>query len=333
MTNITQTSFSSAVKTQFERRLLMRAVPRLVHGRFGIKAKLNKYGSLEWRKYGSLSAVTTALTEGTTPAEQPAPSITSVTATPLFYGAWIGHSDEIDFTAFDPFVSEVSGILGEQAGVSADTLIRNYLTDGATKDYSGNVAGRSSLDSPTHDVTYLDFIKQIAQLEADNAMPVEGDKYPVVCHPHDWATLMADPTFVNLFVRESPSPLRSGLVGSVLRANIYLTSNSRKYVDGGVSGDDVYSMLFIGKESIGVSGIAGVSPNVVDGGGQGFTNNTGAGERVAPVELIVKGLGSAGADDPLNQRGTIAWKFSLDVDVLNATWLRDLEHTNMFAAD
>ena len=65
-----------------------------------------------------------------------APAI--VTATPSFYGAWIGYSDELDYTSFDPFVSEVSGILGEQAGVSADTLVRNVITDGATKDYSGN---------------------------------------------------------------------------------------------------------------------------------------------------------------------------------------------------
>lgn len=335
MTTITQTAFSAAIKTQFEKRLLTRALPRLVHGKFGLKAKLSKYGSLEWRKYGSLSAVTTAVTEATTPAEQAAPSITQVTATPLFYGAWIGYSDEVDFTIFDPFVSEVSGILGEQAGVSADTLIRNFLTDGATKDYSGNVAGRTSVDSPTTDVTYADFIKQIAYLEGANAMPSEGDSYAVVIHPYTWATLMQDPTFVNLLVRESPSAIRTGLVGRLLRANIYISSNSRVYTDGGVSNDDVYSMLFIGKESYGVTGIAGITPDTMDSGGSGgaFMNNTGQGQRIKPVELIVKALGSAGADDPLNMRGTIGWKFALDVDVLNSAWLRDLEHSNAFSAD
>jgi N4-gp56 family major capsid protein len=148
----------------------MRAVPRLVHGRFGIKARLTKYGSLEWRKYGSLSTVLSALTEGTSPTEQSAPSITQITATPLFYGAWIGYTDEIDYTIYDPMVSEVSGILGEQAGVSADTLIRNALTDGATKD-SGAATSRVTLDAPGHDVTYADFVKQVAALEAGNALP------------------------------------------------------------------------------------------------------------------------------------------------------------------
>jgi hypothetical protein len=41
-------------------------------------------------KYGSLSAVTTALTEGSAPSEQPNPSLTLIQATPLWYGAWIG---------------------------------------------------------------------------------------------------------------------------------------------------------------------------------------------------------------------------------------------------
>ena len=61
MTNLTQTTLSDAVKTQYERRLLTRAVPRLVHGRNGIQARLNKFGSYELRKYGSLSAITSAL--------------------------------------------------------------------------------------------------------------------------------------------------------------------------------------------------------------------------------------------------------------------------------
>src|SRR5512135_222028 len=138
MANLTQTSLSGAVKTMYETRLLTRAVPRLVHGRWGMIGRLNKYGAYELRKYGSLSAVTTALTEGTTPTEQSAMSLTLVTLTPLFYGAYISHTDELEMTIYDPLISEVSAILGEQAGVSVDTLIRDILTANATKDYSAD---------------------------------------------------------------------------------------------------------------------------------------------------------------------------------------------------
>lgn len=334
MANIVQGNFSDAIKTQYEKRLLIRAVPRLIHGRFGTRARVSKAGTLEWRKYGALANMTTPLVEGSTPAEQAAPSLTLLTATPLFYGAWIGYSDELDMTAFDPIVSEVVGILGEQAGVSMDTLVRNDLTAGATKDYSGNQTARGNLDAPQHDVTYADFVKQVAALEAANARPVSGELYTVIIHPYTWATLMQDPTFVNLFQREQPSPLRKGFVGTILRCEVFVTANSRSYANGGVGGTtDVYSMLFIAAESYGVAGIAGLEVKNVDGGGVTGQNLTGAGKRAQVAEVIMKSLGSAGADDPLNQRGTVAWKTSLDVTILNAVWVRDLEHTNAFSDD
>lgn len=332
MTNLTQTALSDAIKTEYERRLLTRALPRLVHGRWAIMARLNKYGSYELRKYGSLSAVTTALTEGTTPAEQAAMSLTLTTVTPAFYGAWIGHSDELEMTVFDPLLSEVSSILGEQAGLSADTLIRNTLTDGATKDYSGGVSARASLDSPLHDLEYSDIVKQIAALEADNALPADGEDFIVIMHPHDFATLMQDPTFVNLFTNEiGDSPIRSGYMGRLLRCKIFISSNSREYADGGVANDDVYSMLFIGKESYGIVGMGNITPNVVDMAPE--REYTMTGKAVKPVEIIAKQLGSAGAADPINQRATVAWKMALATTVLNSAWVRDLEHVNAFSAE
>lgn len=331
MANLTQTQLSDAIKTMYERRLLTRAVPRLIHGRWGMTARLNKFGSYELRKYGSLAAVTSALTEGTTPTEQSAPSLTLTTITPLFYGSWLGHTDELEMTIFDPLISEMSSILGEQAGVSADTLIRNTITAGATKDYANGKASRGTLDAPADDVTYADFIRQVAALEAADAMPVDGENFICVMHPHSWATLMQDPVFVNLFSNEvSNSPIRSGYVGRILRCNIYVTSNAREYADEGVgSTTDVYSMLFIGREAYGYVGMAGITPSIVDSGGVTAGNLTG--KSVRPVEIIVKQLGSAGADDPLNQRATVGWKMSLATAITNAVWIRDLEHTNAFS--
>lgn len=336
MANNTQTTLASAVKTQYEKRLLTRALPRLIHGRWGLKARLNKMGAYELRKYGALSAVSAALSEGATPAEQSAISLTLVTVTPSFYGAWIGYTDEIDMTAFDPIVSEFSAILGEQAGLSADTLIRNALTDGATKDYAGSATSRATVDAPAHFLTYADFIKQVAALEADNAMPVDGEDFVCIMHSFTWATLMQDPTFVNLFIDESggdSNPLRSGYVGRILRCKIYVSSNSRKYVDEGVgSTTDVYSMLFIAREAYGTVGISATTPNLdLDSANPMSTNMTG--QNVKPVEVIVKPLGSAGADDPLNQRATVGWKMSLGEAVTNSAWIRDLEHANVASDD
>jgi len=49
MSNLVQSAFSDAIKTQYEKRLQIRALPRLVHGRWGTEARLNKVGSYELR--------------------------------------------------------------------------------------------------------------------------------------------------------------------------------------------------------------------------------------------------------------------------------------------
>lgn len=336
MANNTQTTLEDAIKTQYERRLLTRALPRLIHGRWGTTARLNKVGAYELRKYGGLSAVTSALVEGATPAEQSAISVTVVTITPAFYGAWLGYTDELDMTAFDPIVSEFSSILGEQCGLSADTLLRNDMTDGATKDYSGSATSRATLDAPAHNLGYADFIKQVAELEAANALPVEGDSFVVIIPAMTWASLMQDPVFVNLFIEAGESgdsnPLRSGYVGKILRCHVYVSSNAREYANEGVgSTTDVYSMLFIAREAYGYVGMAGTFPQIVDN--QPDSAYTMTGQNVKPVQVILKQLGSAGADDPLNQRATIGWKMSLGDAITNSAWIRDLEHTNVASDD
>ncbi len=330
MANLNQTTLSDAVKTMYEKRLLTRAIPRLVHGRWAMKARLNKYGSYELRRYSSLSAVTTALTEGTTPSEQTQPTITVITSTPSWYGSWIGYTDELDMTNYDPVVSETASILGEQCGLSADTLVRNTLVASATIDWSNGAAARTSLTYPGHEISYIDVVKQIAQLEAQSALPVDGDDFVMIIHPHTWTSLMSDSTFVNLFTEDSPdSALRSGYVGRIMRCKVFVSSNVREWADGGSGTTDVYSALFIGYESYGCVGIANTSPDSVDSGPANGKPLTG--QKVKPVEIIMKALGSAGADDPLNQRGTVAWKMTLDTQILNANWIRSLEHTNVFS--
>lgn len=334
-TNLNQTSLANSIKAQYEKRLLIRARPRYVHGRWARKANINKFGSYELRRYESMSAITSALSENVTPAEQSAPTLTLVTLTPLFYGAWIGYGDEIEMTTYDPLVSEVSGILGEQAGLSADTLIRNDLTANASKRFSGGAANRAALDYPNHVISYSDVVDAYAQLMAQNALPMEGEYFIVLIHPHTYASLMKDPTFVNAFqkanegvgAKANPMP---GYLGEFLTCKFFISSNVREYADGGVGTDDVYSMLFIGREAFGTAGFGGTLPNDVDSGGAGAGNNTG--QSVKPVEIIAKQLGSAGSDDPLNQRATLGWKMTLDTQILNSNFILDLEHVNEFSA-
>lgn len=70
----------------------------------------------------------------------------------------------------------------------------------------------------------------------------------------------------------------------------WTTTNTLKIVPSGGSsnGDEVHATLIYGRDAYGI----------VQLGGRGTPN----------IQTIVKAPGSSGSDDPLNQRGTIAWK-------------------------
>lgn len=332
MSDINVTTLSDAVKTAYEMRLLTRAIPRYVHGRWAMRARISKRGTYELRKYGSLSAVSAALGEGVTPAETASPAPTLITMTPAFYGAWMGFTELAELQVIDPIISEMSSILGEQAGLTADTLVRNELNGSATIDYSGGQSAVGTLESPAHDISYVDIIKQYAALEASSALPIDGEDFIVILHPHSYASLMLDPTFVNMMIKEAPeTALRNGYIGRLLRMKIYVSSNAYEWANVGVgSTTDVYSALFIAKESYGILGLTGIEePKDVDS--QGPDGRPLTGQKINPVEIILKQVGSAGAADPLNQRGSLAWKMTLTTEVLNADWIRCLKHTNYFS--
>ena len=326
------TNLSDAIKTLYERRLLTRALPRLIHGRFGQQARWKGYGSYEVRRWESLDLVTGTLAEGNDPSENASPSITVITITPSWYGAYVEYTDQLTLTNFDPAVSEISGLLGEQAGLSIDTLIRNDLTDNATTDFAGGATARGNVDNTNDVIAYVDFVQNVAALEANNAMPVDGPYYVAICHPHTWATLMQDSTFVTLFTREGGEPIRSGFLGIILNVKIYVSSNARIYGSAGTGSIDVYDMLFIAKEAYTVAGLAGLFPNLsVDSGAQQLRGGmTAKNKQVNVVDLIVKDLGETGFD-PLNRRGTVGWKVTNANQVLNNNFLRNLEHANDFS--
>ncbi len=325
MAKANASGLSDAVKTLYERRLLSRALPRLVHGKHLTSARLNQYGAYEMRKYSGLSAVTSSLTEGNTPNESASPTVTTYTLTPSWYGSWLGFTDKLLMTAYDPVLSEFSSILGEQAGLSVDTLIRDVIVADATAAYAGGATSTATVDSTNDKIAFSDFISQVANLDNKNAMPIEGNSYWVVMHPFTWLTLMQDSMFATLITREGGDAYRRGEMGSLLRCKIYVTSNAYVNSSAGYGSIDVYYTLFMGAEVLFGAGIAALTPNYsLDAGGGELATQTGKAQ-ARPVELIINDLGEIGFD-PLKQRGTIGWKLTHVADTTNGDWERALQH-------
>ena len=330
-TNINTTSMADTIFTKYEQRLLPRALPRLVHGKWGRVATFDKFGDYSLRRFENLSAVTSALGEGSTPAEGDAPTISTITLEPEYYGSYVQLTDAVEVKSFDPILSEISSLLGEQVGLSIDTLCRNALISGATAAYSGGVSAASSLSYPDHVVTYKDIVTQISALMAANAIHAENGKFMVIIHPHTFATLMQDDVFVNLFTQETDaSAIRSGKMGTLMQCDFYISSNAYELADGGSGTDDIYSALFIGNDAFATAGFTGLMASMTDSGS--VDEYTMTGKQVKPVQIIIKEMGSSGTNDPLNQRGTAGWKATLDIEILKSAWIRSLMHVNEFSA-
>jgi len=330
MAGFNATDLTNAIMTLDEKRLLTRAAPRLIHGRWAEVAEYKGFNIYSMRRYATLSAATNALVEGSTPGEIAATNPTTVTITPAAYGSWMGFTDRHDLTSYDPVISVMSGLLGDQCGLTVDTIIRNTMTSNATADYSGAATARTELDLMNDKVAFVDWIQNYVELLAANARKVDSF-YKCIIHPYTLEAFFTDPTFNAFITKSAPESMRNGLLGIILDCELYISSNARVYVDGGQnSTEDVYTMLFIGAESYGVAGFMGHVPNLnVDGGG--VENVIGlTGTEVKPVALMIYDLGEQGFD-PLKQRGTVGWKVYHGESVLNANWIRVLEHLNSFS--
>ena len=182
---------SPEMKTFYDKTLLMDAKPKLVHMQFGQKRPIPKGNgkTIEFRKFSSLPKATTPLTEGVTP-EGSNLNVTAITATVNQYGDYICQSDVLELTAIDNTIVEATKILGNQAGLTLDTIVRNELVGGTNVIYAPKIAdgvespvtSRANLDATaklTPDVVF----KAVTQLRAMNAPTINGD-YIAIIHPH-----------------------------------------------------------------------------------------------------------------------------------------------------
>src|ERR1043165_8012354 len=99
MPNTTTNEVGHAINNFYDRSFLRRAYPLFVHTRWGQVRDIPQNGTniIKFRRYTNLSAATTALTEGTTPAGSQLAK-TDITATVAQYGDYVTLTDWLDLT-------------------------------------------------------------------------------------------------------------------------------------------------------------------------------------------------------------------------------------------
>lgn len=297
-------TLSPTIQTYYDKKLIARLLPNWVHGQFGQKRPIPKMGgkTIDFRKFSSLSAATTALTEGVTPSGN-AITITNITATPSQYGDFVEVSDILDMVAIDPVVDEMTDVLGEQASDTLDQIVRDILVAGTNVQYAAGRAGRASVAAGDN-LTVDEVRKAVRTLRRNNAKPFEDGHYVAIIEPGAEYDLQGDADWTDIVKYGDPQRTYKGEIGKIYGVRFVVTSNAKKFTGAGAASIDVYASIFLGKDAYGIVDVAG----------------SGA------VQTIVKPHGSAGTADPLNQRATVGWKAYFTAKILQQAAMLRVEH-------
>lgn len=296
-------------KTFYDRGLLRRALPLLVHDKWAMDITVPKgMKSLEKRRHERLTIPATPaaaystgvqLTEGTTPPDTYDPTdATVVTLTPLWYGAFMQLSDYLLAVSIDNLQTEYVNLLGDHSGTSLDRVTRNILVAGTNILYAG-VATSVNTVAVTDILSYNELLDVRRTMMTNNVRMI-GGVYYAVAGPETWQTMQLDPDIRNRVIMTSDKAFNTGEVPEVAGIRFLITSES--YRQSGTL-TTVHHTLFFGAEAYGVAKHA-----------------------AQPLETITKAAGSSGTADPLEQRATFAWKASKDVKILNQNFLVQVRH-------
>ena len=305
------TGLSPENKTFYDMKLIDEASAQLVHDQFGQKRPIPAGGgkTIEFRKFSPLAKATTPIVEGVTP-DGKSLTVTSVTSTVNQYGDYVTLSDVLELTSIDNTVLETTKLIGKQAGLTLDTIVRNILIAGTNVNYCPKigedgtetaVTSRANLDA-TCKLTVKQIQKAVAKLRANNTPTINGD-YVAIIHPYVAYDLMRDPEWIDAHKYAAPENLYTGEIGKIAGVRFVQTSEAA-ILDGGV-----FCTLVFGE------------------GAYGVTEITGGG-----LQTIIKQKGSAGTADPLDQRSSIGWKAIKTAERLVENYMVRIESKGEFSA-
>lgn len=278
--------------------MLERLLPELFFMKYGEKRNIpkNKGASTSFRRLNPLAVSTTAITEGVTPDGVDL-NITKLVATVQQYGNWTKISDFIDMTGLDPLLTEAAQLLGENAGESMDTLVRDIVAAGTNVVTVGAKARSAILASDK--INALDILRVRRTLKRNKvkqiAVPGGGKGYLAFIHTDVATDLMQTQEWKDQNTYVDAKNREEGVLGKMYGIYFLEADNAVKFAGAGSAGADVYGTIFIGKGAYGVPDVEGSSK----------------------PEMIVHKAGSGGVADPLNQFNTVAWKSAFTTLRLN----------------
>lgn len=299
------------VRTYFDRLLLTLARPYFIYDMFAQKRTipLNSGDQMIFRRYSTLSANIVPITDGTTPPGDSL-SVTDFSTQIKWYGNFVTITDQVQFTVQDRVLNEATRVLSLQLGLSLDTLVKNMMVNTASS-VSCQFGGNGN--TPT-ELTSEDIKDAVKALRLGNARlmtkPIPGENRFATSPVRSSFWGFMDVNLENdleacadfLSVANYPNPMDAleSEWGSTNNVRWLLSTNG--YNNG--ASVPVWNSIITGQESYAVCKLGSKE-----------------------AEFIVKPLGSSGTTDPLNQRGSVGYKYPFATRLLNDNWLTRLLST------
>lgn len=285
-----------------------------MHHKFAQKRPMpkNNGDTVSFRKITKLDPATTPLTEGETPAGNSV-GMQEITAQTQQYGDYIVFSDLFKIKTIDPIITEYIKELSDQANETLDVLSRDVLSNGTNVMYAGGKTSRSAL-SEGDTLSLTDIRKGVRFFRKNYVKPISNGDYACLISPDTEYDFFDDPAFKEIAdYGGNVKPWLDNEIGRMHNTRFFMTPNAKVFTDAvdpdGTpdSGDelDVHSAIMLGKDAYGITTI------------QGEGN----------AKSIIKGAGSAGTEDPLDQRSSAGWKVNAFTTVrLNEIAMIRFEH-------
>jgi N4-gp56 family major capsid protein len=300
LNNTASAGLSVEMKTFYDRVLLERTLPVLLHDKFAQKKTIPMHGgkTIEFRKFSALAVATTPLTEGVPPTLKDL-TATAITATVAQYGDVVGFTDVVSTVTIDNILTETTALLGEQAGETIDELIRDVLAAGTTIYRSSTASASATRDTiSAGDIfTVLELRKVVRTMVLNRAKKIDGF-YQAFIHPRIAFDIQGTAEWVTANQYAQTGRQFDGSLGTLYGVKFWETDKAKVFAGEGEAAIDVYTMLVFGQNAYGSVALDGHS-----------------------LKTIYKPLGSAGTADPLDQQQSMGWKVTLGTKILNDAFM------------
>lgn len=306
------TNTTQAIKNRFYKEtFLERAESNLVHKQLGqlnvqVPAGMGGFGTgvVYWTRFVNLPLVSAGQGEGvpTTAVQMTAVNVTGSTAQ---YDAAVSVSDILKYSSFGDMMKQATELLGYNAGLSIDTVVRAALSGNLTNQVATGAAHASVIPATGY-LSVTELRRARRTLERNDTIKPDGGFWIAVIHPDALYDLQGD-TSTGAWVtantyREETKGLMTGEAGKLAGIRFLESSNASVLSLTSVPATaSVYETQVLGKEAFGVT-------NLQD------------------LQIIMHGFGSGGVSDPTDKIATAGWKTTFGATVLNSAFGVNIRH-------